>query len=97
MCQRLGDMRLLTWDAIDFDNARVFIEQSKRKAEVHLPIEEDLLDMLTQQEQDFGFQPYVVPRPYPINGEYKPYTLQKHQICAAGDGCSRIAKRTTSI
>jgi site-specific recombinase XerD len=55
----------------------VFIEQSKRKAEVHLPIEEDLLDMLTQQEQDFGFQPYVVPRPYPINGEYKPYTLQK--------------------
>ena len=76
-CQRLGDMRLLTWDAIDFDNARVFIEQSKRKAEVHLPIEEDLLDMLTQQEQDFGFQPYVVPRPYPINGEYKPYTLQK--------------------
>jgi len=76
-CQRLGDMRLLTWDAIDFDNARVFIDQSKRKAEVHLPIEDDLLEMLVQQEQDFGFQQYVVPRPYPIKGEYKPYTLQK--------------------
>ena len=76
-CQRLGDMRLLTWDAIDFENATVFIEQSKRKAEVHLPIEEDLLEMLKQQEQDFGFQPYVAPRPNAINGEYKPYTLQK--------------------
>ena len=76
-CQRLGDMRLLTWDAIDFDNARVFIEQSKRKAEVHLPIDDDLLEMLVQQEQDFGFQQYVVPRPYPIKGEYKPYTLHK--------------------
>lgn len=76
-CQRIGDMRLLSWDAIDFDNARVFIEQSKRKAEVHLPIEEDLLDMLVQQEQDFGFQQYVVPRPNPIAGEYRPYTLHK--------------------
>ena len=31
-CQRLGDMRLLTWDAIDFEAQTVFIEQSKRKA-----------------------------------------------------------------
>jgi integrase len=76
-CQRLGDMRVLTWDAIDFDNASVFIEQSKRRAEVHLPIEDDLFEMLVQQEQDFGFQPYVVPRPYPIKGEYKPYTIRK--------------------
>lgn len=76
-CQRLGDMRLLTWDAIDFENAKVYIEQSKRKAEVHLPIEDELLEMLAQQEQDFGFQQYVVPRPYPIAGEYKPYTLHK--------------------
>ena len=76
-CQRLGDMRLLTWDAIDFDNASVFIEQSKRRAEVHLPIEDALLEMLVQQEKDFGFQPYVVPRPNPIKGEYKPYTIRK--------------------
>ena len=76
-CQRLGDMRVLTWNAIDFDNASVFIEQSKRRAEVHLPIEDDLFEMLVQQEQDFGFQPYVVPRPYPIKGEYKPYTIRK--------------------
>ena len=74
-CQRLGDMRLLTWESIDFDNKTVYIEQSKRRAEVHLPISDDLCDMLTQQEQDFGFQKYVAPRPNPIRGEYKPYTL----------------------
>ena len=76
-CQRLGDMRLLTWDAIDFDAQTVYIEQSKRKAEVHLPIEDDLFEMLKQQEQDFGFQQYVAPRPQPYRGVYEPYTMYK--------------------
>lgn len=76
-CQRLGDMRLLTWDAIDFDRQTVYIKQSKRKAEVFLPIEDDLFDMLKQQHEDFGFQPYVAPRPQPIRGEYCPYTIYK--------------------
>lgn len=76
-CQRLGDMRLLTWDNIDFDTQTVHIEQSKRKADVHLPIEDDLFAMLQQQEQDFGFQQYVAPRPKPYGGEYRPYSLQK--------------------
>jgi len=76
-CQRLGDMRLLTWDNIDFETKTVHIEQSKRRADVHLPISDDLCDMLTHQHEDFGFQKYVAPRPNPINGEYKPYTLHK--------------------
>jgi len=76
-CQRLGDMRLLTWDAIDFEAHTVYIEQSKRKAEVHLPIEDDLYDMLRQQEQDFGFQKYVAPRPYAVGGEFIPYSMYK--------------------
>ena len=76
-CQRLGDMRMLTWDNIDFETQTVEIEQSKRHADVHLPIENDLFDMLKQQEQDFGFQQYIAPRPYPINGEYSPYSLTK--------------------
>ena len=75
--QRLGDMRLLTWDNIDFETKTVAIEQSKRHADVHLPISDDLLDMLRQQEEDFGFQQYVAPRPNPIKGEYRPYSLQK--------------------
>jgi integrase len=76
-CQRLGDMRLLQWTNIDFDNQTVSIEQSKRRADVHLPISDDLFAMLKQQQEDFGFQPYVAPRPYPIKGEYRPYSLHK--------------------
>ena len=76
-CQRLGDMRMLTWDNIDFETQTVEIEQSKRHADVHLPIEDDLFEMLKQQEQDFGFQKYVAPRPYAIKGEYSPYSLTK--------------------
>ena len=76
-CQRLGDMRVLQWSNIDFASQTVMIEQSKRRADVHLPISDDLCDMLTQQESEFGFQPYVAPRPYPIQGEYRPYSLHK--------------------
>ena len=64
-CQRLGDMRLLTWDNFDLEERKLYLEQSKRRAEVTLPIDDDLLEMLTQQEQDFGFQQYVVPRTTP--------------------------------
>ena len=76
-CQRLGDMRVLEWSAIDFDEQTVHIEQSKRKADVYLPIDDDLFEMLQQQHQDFGFQKYVAPRPKPIKGVYKPYSLHK--------------------
>jgi len=76
-CQRVGDMRLLTWDAIDFETRRVLIQQSKRNAQVELPIDEDLYEMLIQQEQDFGFQPYIAPRPTAYRGVYEPYTIYK--------------------
>ena len=76
-CQRVGDMRLLKWDNIDFDEHRVHILQSKRRAEVYLPISDDLMDMLVQQHEDFGFQEYVAPRPNPIDGKYEPYTIFK--------------------
>jgi len=76
-CQRVGDMRLLKWSNIDMEHKRVHILQSKRRAEVYLPMSDDLHEMLTQQHEDFGFQDYVAPRPYPINGEYLPYTKYK--------------------
>ena len=81
-CQRVGDMRMLTWDCINFDEQTIHIEQSKRRADVYLPISDDLCDMLTHQEQDFGFQQYVAPRPHPIAGEYKPYSQFKLPIHA---------------
>ena len=76
-CQRLGDMRMLTWNSINLVDQTVHIEQSKRRAEVSLPISDELFQMLVQQNEDFGFQPYVAPRPNPIRGEFIPYSLQK--------------------
>ena len=42
-CQRVGDMRLLTWDMLNFETKRVVIPQSKRDAQVELPIDDDLV------------------------------------------------------
>ena len=76
-CQRVGDMRLLKWDNVDFEHKRVHILQSKRRAEVYLPVSDELLEMLEQQREDFGFQDYIAPRPYAIGGKYEPYTKYK--------------------
>ena len=88
-CQRLGDMRLLTWDNFDFANRKLSLEQSKRRAEVTLPIEDDLYDMLIHQEQDFGFQQYVVPRTMPVQGQYQPYSMER--LSKAGRAVMREA------
>ena len=88
-CQRLGDMRLLTWDNFDLDERKLYLEQSKRRAEVTLPIEDDLCDMLIRQEQDFGFQQYVVPRTTPVGGEYQPYSMER--LSKAGRAVMRQA------
>ena len=88
-CQRLGDMRLLTWDNIDLEAKKLYLEQSKRRAEVTLPIQDDLLEMLTQQEQDFGFQQYVVPRTTPVQGQYEPYSMER--LSKAGRAVMREA------
>ena len=88
-CQRLGDMRLLTWDNIDFDTQRLHLEQSKRRAEVTLPISDDLSEMLQEQHDDFGFQPYVAPRPRPVSGSYEPYSMDR--LSKAGRNVMRLA------
>ena len=88
-CQRLGDMRLLTWDNFDFANRKLFLEQSKRRSQVTLPIEDDLYDMLINQEQDFGFQQYIAPRTSPVQGEYHPYSMER--LSKAGRAVMREA------
>jgi integrase len=72
--QRIGDMRSLRWDNINFEERRLDLEQSKRRAEVHIPITIHMYRMLEQQRKDFGFQEYVAPHPYPRNGGYAIYT-----------------------
>ena len=81
-CQRLGDMRMLTWDNVNLVDQTAHIEQSKRRAEVFLPISDELHAMLVQQNEDFGFQEYVAPRPRPIHGVYQPYSLTKLPLYA---------------
>ena len=58
-CQRLGDMRVIKWSNLDLEEKRMHIEQSKRRAEVFLPIADGLCKMLKQQKEDIGFQEYV--------------------------------------
>jgi len=79
--QRLGDMRLLKWTDINFADQRVDITQSKRGADVHLPIPDDLMAMLKAQHEYFNFQRYVAPQPNPKDGYYPPYSeVGIHQI-----------------
>ena len=68
--QRIGDMRSLKWENINFEEHRLDLEQSKKRAEVHLPIHIHMYRMLERQYKDFGFQEYVAPHPYPRNGGY---------------------------
>lgn len=74
--QRVGDMRLLTWDSIDFENQVLNLEQSKRRALVHIPISDDLMDVLCQQNGLFDWQPYIAPNmnTKSHNG-FKPYSV----------------------
>ena len=74
--QRVGDMRMLTWAAIDFDKKRCNLEQSKRGESVHLPINDGFMHVLKQQHETFGFQPLVAPQMQPSDGAYKPYSKE---------------------
>lgn len=76
-CQRLGDMRVIKWSNLDLNKGTMHIEQSKRRAEVFLPISDELLGMLKQQNEEFGFQEYVTPRTKAFKGVYRPYSLHE--------------------
>ena len=89
-CQRLGDMRNLQWGNIDLDKQQLTLEQSKRRADVFLPITDNLTAMLKEQKSDFGFQPWVVPHPQPVKGSYKPYAMER--LSKVGRKIMRLAK-----
>ena len=64
---------MLKWTSLDLVNNTLELEQSKRGEDVFLPIQGGLIDMLRQQQNDFGFQDYVAPRVEPRAGAYTPY------------------------
>ena len=73
-CQRVGDMRTLTWDAIHFEDKYVKLVQSKRRAQVKVPISDDLFDMLTEQNGALDFQPLVAPN---VTDNMKEYNMHR--------------------
>lgn len=73
-CQRVGDMRLLTWDAINFEEGYVKLVQSKRRAQVKIPISEPLLQMLKEQNGALDFQPLVAPN---VADKMKPFNVHR--------------------
>lgn len=87
--QRIGDMRVLTWDKLDLEGCQLDLTQSKRNAEVHLPISKGLCEMLAIQKEQFGFQPYVAPKPYPVAGKYVCY--KKNEIATVINAILREA------
>jgi len=87
-CQRVGDMRMLEFSSIDFDKSVLNLQQSKRRSVVHLPISLDLLEMLQQQKEEYGFQTYVAPYPTAMKGSYAPYSL--HRL-------SKLARRVMKL
>ena len=78
--QRPIDIRNLTWDDVDLEKEVVEIKQTKRGAEVELPIPPNLVGMLTEQKGDWDFQEYVVPHHRASDGAYRPLTV--HQMSA---------------
>lgn len=76
-CQRLGDMRTLKWDNLDLNAGVLYLEQSKRRARVELPISPELLEMLKQQKEEMGFQPYVAPYTGSTKVVHRPYFLME--------------------
>ena len=89
-CQRLGDMRNLRWDNIDLKKQQLTLEQSKRRAQVFLPISDNLTAMLKEQKADFGFQEWVAPHPKPRGGKFEPYAMER--LSKVGRRVMRIAK-----
>jgi len=75
--QRPVDIRNLKWSDVHFDNKMVIITQTKRGAVVELPIPENLLAMLQEQQEDWGFQEYVVPHHRPQDNAYRPLTVSQ--------------------
>ncbi len=78
--QRPVDIRLLKWSSIDFDNKMVTIKQTKRGATVQLPLEDKLEQLLLQQNEDWGFQDYVLPYQRPSDGAYS--VIEHFQVSA---------------
>ena len=88
-------MRNLTWDCLDLKNQQLSLEQSKRRAQVFLPISDNLNAMLIEQKADFGFQQWVAPHPKPRSGKFEPYAMER--LSKVGRKVMRLAKLSEEL
>jgi len=65
--QQVHKLCTLTWDDVDL------LDMSMTVDGVRVEMDADVHKMLTDQEEDFGFQPYVAPSPFPTKQGYVPY------------------------
>lgn len=93
--QRLGDMRLLTWDSYNVDTGVLSLTQSKRRAKVSIPLPQDLQQMLKQQHAELGWQQYVFPTTRTVVGVLQPYSLQG--LAKAGRAIMEQAELPTEL
>ena len=93
--QRLGDMRLLTWDSYNIDTGVLSLTQSKRRAKVSIPLPQDLQQMLKQQHTEMGWQQYVFPTQRTVAGILQPYSLQG--LAKAGRAIMEDAQLSTEL
>jgi integrase len=59
--QRVGDLRVLQWDNYCLQTGVVTIPKTKRKEATIIPSSKQLMEMLSKQYDDYGWQKYVVP------------------------------------
>lgn len=72
LCQRPKDISLMNWSQINWEQQSLTITQTSRGNTVVLPLDTRLMVLLLEQEEDFGFQQYVVPHTVPSGSVYKP-------------------------
>jgi len=63
--QRVGDVRVLQWENYCLQTGVVTIGKTKRKAETTIPSSKALMEMLSKQYEDYGWQKYVAPSAKP--------------------------------
>lgn len=73
--QRVGDLRVLQWENYCLQTGVVTIGKTKRKAATTIPSSKALMEMLSKQYEDYGWQKYVAPSAKPDGkGGLLPYT-----------------------
>lgn len=69
--QPINKLTHCTWDDVDLDNETITVDG------ITTSLSADMVEMLTQQKKDFGFQEYVAPSPHPTREGYPPYGMSQ--------------------